>query len=361
MSSPQTPTAELQKARYVALDAMRGFVMLVLCSSGFGLGYLNKNPDYRSLARQFHHLDWEGMVVWELIMPAFMFMVGASLPFALKRKEREGAGFGGKLRHVGIRALKLILLGQILTTLHKGRYAYEPYETLTQLGISSFFAFLILELRPRWQAVTAGLFLLANGLLYQLFPGSAGPFSSSDNIGVVIDKAVFNLDHKGSWATINFLGSSITVLFGSWTTLLLLSMRSHRDKVRILTAAAAVSLALGLLLHPVLPVIHKAWTISFTFWHTGCILIGVTLFFWLFDCLGFRRAAFPLVVVGMNSIFIYMLHETLPAWIDKSLAAFTGRFAFMGGIAPAVQACAVVAVMWYACYWLHQRRIFFKL
>ncbi|MSU37434.1 MAG: DUF1624 domain-containing protein [Pedosphaera sp.] len=323
-----------QTERYVALDAMRGFVMLVLCSAGFGLGYLNKNPNYRSLAQHFHHLDWECMVAWELIMPTFMFIVGASLPFALKRREWEGAGFAGKFRHVGLRALKLILLGQILTTLHKGRYGYEPYETLTQLGLSCFCAFLILELRPRWQPVAAALFLVANWLLYQLFPGAAGPFSPNDNIGVVIDQEVFNLDHTGSWATLNFLGSSITVLFGSWTTLLLLSQRSQREKIGILVAAAAVSLALGLLLNPILPVIHKAWTISFTFWHTGCVLTGVTLFFWLFDCLGFHRAAFPLVVVGLNSIFIYLVHETLDGWTSRWLRSLEDSSSWEASLRP---------------------------
>lgn len=79
----KTSQAQAVRQRYVALDGMRGFVMLVLVSGGFGLGALLNNPKYHAVASQFEHLPWDGFVFWELIMPSFMFMVGASLPFAL--------------------------------------------------------------------------------------------------------------------------------------------------------------------------------------------------------------------------------------------------------------------------------------
>ena len=362
----QTPTTngteEVVKpaTRYVALDAMRGFVMLALVSKGFGLGALKGDSAMDAITRQFKHLPWEGLVAYELIMPAFMFMVGAALPFALARRAKLGATFGQNLGHIAFRVFKLILLGQILTTLHKGRYAYEPYETLTQLGISCFFAFPILQLRSRWQPVAAAGFLLLNWALYQLFPGSAGPFSPSDNVGVVVDQAVFSLNHAGSWATINFLGSSITVLFGAWTAMLLLSSRTHVEKARILIAAILGSFALTGVLMPFVPLIHKAWTLTFTFCHTGFVLLAVLAFFWLFDWKGYRKLAFPLVVVGMNSIFIYLLMSTLHGWFDKSLAAFTGRFQFAGSFGPMFQVWAVTLAMWYVCFCLYKRRIFFK-
>lgn len=346
--------------RFVTLDCLRGFVMLVLVSGGFGLGSLIKTPGYHAIASQFQHLKWDGFVIWELIMPSFMFMVGASLPFALARRLEQGATFPQNLRHMAFRTLKLVLLGQFLTTLHALHYRYEPYETLTQLGLSYFCAFLILQLPSLWQPAAAAAFLFVNWLLYVLFPGSAGPFSAADNIGVVIDKAVFHLNHAGSWATINFLGSAITVLFGAWTSMLLTSRRPQLAKLKILLGSMLACFVLTFAFQPFIPIIHKAWTITFTFVHTGCILLVVTLFFWLFDMKDYRKPAFPLVVVGVNSIFIYMLMQTLRSWLDRSLAAFTYRFQFVGDIAPAVQACAVAALMWYACWWLYRRKIFFK-
>ena len=357
-SIPSTP-APASGQRHVALDSMRGFVMLLLVSHFLGLGEL-KAPSLKAIADQFEHLSWDGFVPWEMIMPSFMFMVGVSLPLALARRQAAGAGFPQTLKHVVGRAFRLVLLGQFLTCVHAGRYWYEPYETLTQLGLSYLLAFLILQLPWRWQPVAAAGSLLANLFLYLAFPGSAGPFSANDNIGVVVDKAVFNLNHAGSWATINFLGSGITVLFGAWTGALIAGKRPPAAKLKILAGAAAASFALCAAFVPFIPIIHKAWTLTFTFIHTGILLLVVALFYAAVDVKGYKRLAFPLMVVGVNSIFIYMLSQLLHGWIDKTLAVFTGGFAFIGSFAPAVQACAVALVMWYACYWLYQRKVFFR-
>ena len=89
-------------------------------------------------------------------------------------------------------------------------------------------------------------------------------------------------------------------------------------------------------------------------------MLGVGAFYWLFDIKGYRRLAFPLAVVGMDCIFIYVLNGALAAWLDKSVGVFTGRFQFIGPLAPALQAGATVFVMWYVCYWLYRRKIFLK-
>jgi heparan-alpha-glucosaminide N-acetyltransferase len=70
--------------RYLALDAYRGFIMLVLVSGGFGLRALGRrDPSFAWIAGQFDHRPWEWIAFWDLIQPAFMFMVGVAMPFAL--------------------------------------------------------------------------------------------------------------------------------------------------------------------------------------------------------------------------------------------------------------------------------------
>jgi predicted acyltransferase len=76
---------------------------------------------------------------------------------------------------------------------------------------------------------------------------------------------------------------------------------------------------------------------------------------------GWRRATFPLVVVGMNSIFIYCVNIVLWGWINRAVGVFTGNFELLGETAaPIAQAAAVFAVLWYLCYWLYQRRAFIR-
>jgi heparan-alpha-glucosaminide N-acetyltransferase len=359
-ASPGAKPAGPAARRYLSLDAMRGFVMIWLVSDGFGWGPLAKDPRYGGFARQFRHVPWDGFVAWELVMPSFMFMMGVALPFALARRRERGIPFGKDLRHTLRRVLTLIALGQFLTTLHRGRYAYEPFETLTQLGLSYLCAYLVYQMPFRWQAVSAAALMLVNWGVYQLFPGSEGPYSPKDNIMVSIDRAVFGLDHAGSWAAFNFLGSGVTVLLGAWAGTLLAREGPPLLKIRTLAGAMGLSFAAALLLAPFNPILHKAWTATFTFLHIGCILACLSVFVWLFDHRGYVKPAFPLLVVGANSIFMYMLSQVLRPWISKSLGIFTGQFRFVGALAPVAQSLAVFLVMWCVCWWLYRRKIFFK-
>src|SRR5512138_654348 len=107
-------------ARLVSLDAYRGFIMLLLISHGFGFAALASYPGWEWLARQVDHAAWEGVTFWDLIQPAFTFMVGVAMPFALARRRERGAGFQALFRHVAWRSFALILLSNILSNWGSG-------------------------------------------------------------------------------------------------------------------------------------------------------------------------------------------------------------------------------------------------
>jgi predicted acyltransferase len=109
------------------------------------------------------------------------------------------------------------------------------------------------------------------------------------------------------------------------------------------------------------PLVKRLWTSSWTLYSTGWVLLMMLGFYSVIEIAGCRKWTLPLVVVGMNSIFIYSINQVLRGWIDKCLGVFTGRFQFLGAPAPVVESCAVLLVMWYLCYWLYRRKIFFKL
>ena len=86
---PTGPAAETK--RYLALDAYRGFIMFMLVSSGFGLRALARNrPAFAWIAGEFDHRPWEWIAFWDLIQPAFMFMVGVAMPFAIAIRRARG-------------------------------------------------------------------------------------------------------------------------------------------------------------------------------------------------------------------------------------------------------------------------------
>jgi len=88
------------------------------------------------------------------------------------------------------------------------------------------------------------------------------------------------------------------------------------------------------------------------------MLIGI---YWVVEVKGYRKWAFPLIVVGANSIFIYFLSEVLSRWLDNAVGVFTFHYHLIGKLAPVAQATTVLAVMWFLCYWLYKRKIFLKL
>jgi heparan-alpha-glucosaminide N-acetyltransferase len=358
-SAPSSPVHQ----RYLALDAYRGFIMLMLASGGFGFAALAKErPAFASIAAQFEHMQWEWIAFWDLIQPAFMFMVGVAMPFALAIRKQQGATDSELFKHAVWRSLRLILKSQILMSIARGRLHFQMINVLAQIGLTYFLCFLIMKLRFAWQAAIAVLILAGHWALFVAFPGTEGPFmSKTTNIGAVIDTYIFGRPNGGFWTNTNFITSTATTLFGVWTGQLLQTGKSHGEKLRIILVAAVACLALGVLIHPWNPIIKRICTSSFTLYSTGWVLLMLSAFYWVVEMKGYRKWTFPLVVVGANSIFIYSVEEVLRGWLNRAVGVFTFNFGWMGPYGAVVQSCAVVLVMWYMCYWLYQRKIFFKL
>jgi predicted acyltransferase len=357
------------RGRLLSLDAFRGFIMMVLISSGFGLGYvvLPNHPGYAWIARQFDHVPWKGMALWDLIQPSFMFMVGLAMPFSFGRRKAQGETFEQQFLHVLWRCFILLLLSHILTSISpEGDYPkYTPHfeldNVLAQIAFTYFFAFLIMQLEFRWQIVAAVVFLAVHWGLFVALPGANGPFSMQDNIGMRIDRAILHHNAEGYYVSINWISSTVTNLLGVWCGLLMMKRRSHAYNVKVLAGGAALCFLLGFALTPVNPMVKRIWTESFTLVSGGCVLLILLFFYWLVEIMGFRRLVFPLLVLGMNSIFVYSVHMIMTDWINDVVGTFTRGFRFIGPFAPVAQSFCIFLVMWYLCYWLYQHKIFFRI
>lgn len=358
VKSEQPSTTGLR--RYVALDAYRGFIMLMLISDAFGLGALKDDPTWHRVASWFDHVPWEGAVFWDIIQPAFMFMVGVAMPFALARRVSQGATSADNLRHVAVRSVRLIVLSQILMWVGRGHISPQLINVLSQIAFTYFLSFLIMQWKWRYEfAAAAGLLAFWTALLFA-FPGPDGPFSKTNSIGLVVDRAIFHYDYDPAYSTLNFIPSTVWTLAGVWAGRLLMNARSHAAALKALAIGMVLSFALGLALRTWIPMIKQLCTPSFIFYSLGWVLFMLIVFYWLVEMRGYKRAVLPLVVLGMNSIFIYSFAQLFHGWLDRAVGVFTFRFGFLGTFGPVAQACAVLLIMWYVCYWLFQRKIFFK-
>src|SRR5947207_4212049 len=145
--------------------------------------------------------------------------------------------------------------------------------------------------------------------LFVIFPGPQGPFSQTGNIGAVIDLKLLGYNYSGYYTTINFIGNAVTILFGCWAGMLLQTTKSHAYKLRVLAGSAVAGFAIGLALEPFNPMVKRLWTASFTFYSAGWVILMLMAFYWVVEVKQIRRWLFPLLVLRMNSIFIYSFSQ----------------------------------------------------
>jgi predicted acyltransferase len=355
------PSGQAQaKARFLPLDAFRGLIMILLVSDGFGFARLPHRGLYHYVAEQFEHRPWGGVVFYDLIMPAFLFMVGVAMPFAFARRAEQGANQPATTRHVLVRCLKLIVISEIMLSIELNHPHLQFHNTLTQVAATYLICYFLMRLKP-WQQITAVMLLFVfHSSIYLLFPGPDGAWAQVTNAGARLDRWLMGTNYPWPCVNINFLSETPGVLFGVWVGNLLRSNRPRPQQLKILALGMVAAFASGLLLSPLVPINKWLWTASYTLYCTGWVIFGLLACILLIEYAGIRKPMFPLVVVGMNSLFIYCLHELLTGGVDHAIGVFSGGYKFLGTFGPVAETCSVLAVFWLIAYWMYRRGIYVK-
>jgi len=357
--------------RMLSLDAFRGFTMLLLLAEGTHLygAILRSTPEgslLHSVATQFTHHPWNGLRFWDLVQPAFMFIVGVALPFAVAKRRQLGMSDAQITGHVLYRALVLLLLGVGLHSVYAGRLVWELWNVLAQLAIAYPLAFLLMRYRARSQIAASVALLLITELLYRQWPvpGFDQAFVQAHNFGAWLDMLLMGKLNSGGWVAINCVPTAAHVIWGVLAGQLLRGNLPAAKKIQRLVTFGAICVVVGYALNPLTPIIKRIATSSFVIVSAGWCLLALALSYWLIDVRGVRKWAFPGLVLGMNSIFIYLFGETVgPQWVNPTVAIFTtGFFWWLGaGLLAVFTATVVLGLEWSLCYWLYRRRIFIRI
>jgi predicted acyltransferase len=418
------PILSQRPERLTGLDAYRGFIMLAMASSGFGFAQVAKRfPNcacWQTLSHQFQHLPWRGCTFWDMIQPSFMFMVGVALPFSYGSRRAAGQSWTQLFRHALVRSLVLIALAVFLSSngTHYKQTNFTFVNVLAQIGLGYMAVFLLVDRSPKVQLGTALAILAGYWLLFAAYPlpspgfdrkalgipdslpaftGLFAHWNMNTNAAAAFDRWFLNLFprpanepflyNEGGYATLNFVPSIATMIFGLMAGELVRSQRSAPAKLQTLVAAGAVCLVLGMVLDAtVCPIVKRIWTPSWAVYSTGWALLQLAFFYGVTDVAGYRRWAFPLVVVGVNSIAIYMMSQLLKPFIASTLRTHFGTswaalaqapgvdgfvyehtgmhldpHLFGGLCGPIFQSALVLFVLWLACFWMYRQRIFVKI
>jgi predicted acyltransferase len=363
------------QGRLVSLDVMRGMIMVFLlgesCLVYVSLKDFNFSSTYVSVMDfLFQHHPWNGLHLWDLIQPAFMLMAGSALYISYHNKLAKGISWEKNFKHVAIRCLKLFILGTAIHCVDKGKLVWELWNVLTQLSFTTLIAYLIIRKSSRFQiAFSVGLLILTEVLYrYINVPGYDQPFVIGKNFGSYMDMIFMGKINPNGWVTINIIPTAAHTIWGVVAGKLLVNQTSASDKIKKLLIAAACGLSLGFALDwtHITPIIKRIATTSFTLASGGWVLLFMAFLYWLIDVKKRNRYAWLFVMVGMNSIFIYMFLETVGYhWFDSFVAIFVKGFTGMAGTPIKVQALlsALVTLLGeiYLCYWLYKRKILIKL
>jgi len=360
--------------RVLSLDVMRGLIMLLLAAEACGL--------YRALAHvfpagpahavvdQFFHHEWHGLRAWDLVQPGFMLIAGTSLYLSWSRKSQQGIRWSTTLRSVAWRSLKLFACGVGLHCVYSGQLVWELWNVLTQLAATTLIAYLIIRWPTRWQLLFSLALLVLTECLYRFIhvPGFEQPFVKGENFGAYFDFLIMGKHNGGGWAAINFIPTAAHTIWGVLAGRVLISSQPVAAQIRKLAWAALAGLLAGYLLDwtAATPIIKRISTSSFVLVSGGYILLLLALFRWLVDVRGYDRYAWVFVAIGMNPIFIYLFFETVgKQWFNGTVGIFVGGglelLSAPSGLIMVAVACVTLFLEWLLCYWLYQRRIFFKL
>ncbi len=363
----ETEQSKIKKTqRLMSLDAYRGAIMIILISHGFGFYALEGHPYLGFLARHTEHVQWSGCVFWDLIQPAFMFMVGVAMPFAFSKRRSEGHSEWKIFAHVVKRAVMLCVIAIIFGSIHAGELTIGFVNVLPQIAFGYVVAYFFVNKSYLTQGLVALLILIGYTLVWMWYPGNppGGPWvMGNQNLGSAFDMWSVGRHYPGYWVALNAIPSTSTIIAGVMCGKLVSSDLSYNRIMAILAGAAGVLMASGLAVEWIfgIPIVKRILTSSFALYSTGWAILFLLMFFWLIEVANIRRWAFFLVVVGMNSIAAYIIFQLFRGWINNALLAFTHpmveEYVVWGEI---VQAFLVLGVQWYVLYFFYKKRIFFK-
>ncbi len=352
----------------------------------------------RVLARWLDHVPWAGAVPWDMIQPAFMFMVGVALPFSIASRRGRGQTFGSMLAHSVLRALVLIALGIFLRSQHRSQTYFTFEDVLTQIGLGYVALFLLGWARPRTQWLAAALILGAYWLLFALYPlpppgfdtrtvgvpidwshhpsGFAQHWDKNTNAANRFDQWFLNLFPRqrpfvyngGGYLTLNFVPSLATMIFGLLAGGVLRSSRSPAEKARQLAGWGIAGVIAGSVIHflGVCPIVKRIWTPSWTVYSAGWVTLFLAGWYYIVDVrkTGYRGWTVPFVVVGMNSIAMYVLVHVATDYVERAFRIHLGPapFEMFGPVfAPVLLGACTLAVFWAILFWMYRRRLFLRI
>ena len=296
-------------SRLVSLDIFRGLTVAFMI-------IVNTPGSWNYVYPPLRHAKWHGCTPTDLVFPFFLFIVGVSMWYSLKKYGHEINS--GSILRIFRRMLTIFAIGLLLAIFP---YFGRDYSTLRIMGVLQRIALaygigalLCLTIKRDFLWIMVAVILLLYWALLA-FLGGADPYSLEGNLTLKIDPVIIGINHiykgfgipfdpEGLLSTIPAVG---TVIIGYYTGELIGKGSASGKTVLKLLLFGAASAGLGLLWSLVFPINKPLWTSSYVLYSAGLAMGVLGVIYLIVDVLKFQVWGTFFLIFGTNALFSYFL------------------------------------------------------
>lgn len=372
MSDKQQTTAK-RPQRLLALDILRGITIA-------GMILVNNPGSWGHIYAPLAHAEWHGLTPTDLVFPFFMYIMGISTYFSLRKYDFKFSGATlWKIcrRTVVIFAIGLAIawFGMFLRGITSGKALAEAVFTFDHIrilgvmprlaicyGFGSLIALALSKKALPW--FIAGMLVVYAVIL---FIGNGFEFASN-NVIAVVDNAVLGPDHMYTdhvageslkfdpEGLLSTLPSIAHMLIGFVCGGLIVGTKDNNLRINKLFIIGTILTFSGFLLDFGIPINKKIWSPTFVLTTCGLAASFLGLLIWIIDIKGYRRWCRFFEAFGINPLFMYCLGAVLSIIIGAIKVPYaaveSGITTLKGWIYQAVlmPACADNATLASLCF-----------
>jgi len=295
--------------RLISLDIFRGLTLAFMI-------IVNTPGSLENVYSPLRHAKLHGCTPTDLVFPFFLFIVGVSSYYSMKKYGNEING--SSIFRILRRMVTIFVIGLFLTIFP---YFGRDYSTLRIMGVLQrialaygFGAIICLIVKRDYLWIVIGVLLLLYWGSLAFF-GGTDPYSLETNFALKADIAILGKSHlykgfgipfdpEGLFSTIP---SICTVIIGYFIGEMIgRNSVTGKTVVKLLLFCAAAA-GIGYLWNMVFPINKPLWTSSYVLYTAGIAMAVMAIIYLIADVLKFQRWATFFIVFGTNSLFTFFL------------------------------------------------------
>jgi predicted acyltransferase len=319
--------------RLLALDVMRGITIA-------GMIMVNNPGSWGHIFTPLEHASWNGLTPTDLVFPFFMFIMGVSTYFSLRKYDFKPSsdailkilkrtvvifGIGLAIGWFGLLCRTTLDFGNTeMTFSERLIQGLMPFDKIRALGVMQRLALsycgaslVILLVNHKKVLYVAGGILVT--YLAILLIGNGFDLSENNVINIV-DRALFGVNHmykdtlpdgtqiafdpEGLLSTLPCLAH---VLLGFYVGKIINSVKDNGQRIQQIFIFGTILLLAGFLLSYGCPINKKVWSPSFVMVTCGLGSLLLALLIWIIDIKGYARWSHFFESFGINPLFMYVL------------------------------------------------------